>query len=173
MEFLTDFLKIVAPSVIVLLGMFLVIKTLITKDFEKNNLEIKSKTTEVILPIRLQAYERMCLFLERISPNNLIIRVNTRAITAGDLHQMLLFEIREEYNHNLSQQLYMSEQVWSSIRTAMEEVIVHINHAASTVDPEMKSVDLAKAIFETMLNGNADPTGNALQLVKSEIQTIF
>ena len=173
MEFLIDFLKIVAPACIVLTGMFLVIKTLITKDLNKNIIEVKSKSVEVVLPIRLQAYERMCLFLERISPNNLIIRVNLRATTATELHQMLLFEIREEYNHNLSQQLYMSTQVWSSIRAAMEEIIININHAASTIDPEAKSVELAKAIFETVMQNKSDPTGYALQLVKDEIATIF
>ena len=173
MEFLIDFLKIVAPAAIVLTGMFLVIKTLIKKDYDKNFFELRGRASEIVLPIRLQAYERMCLFLERISPNNLIIRVNARATTAEELHHLLLFEIREEYNHNLSQQLYMSDQLWSSIRAAMEEIIVHINHAASRVEPDAKSVDLAKAIFETLMQAGTDPTGNALQLVKEEIGTIF
>ena len=90
LQFLGDLLKMVLPASIVLYAVYLTIKALVTKDFEKKLVELKLKNTELVLPIRLQAYERMCLFLERISPNTLIVRVNDPSYNVAQLHQLLL-----------------------------------------------------------------------------------
>jgi hypothetical protein len=82
-------------------------------------------------------------------------------------------EIREEYNHNLSQQLYMSDQSWTLIKNAMEEAIAVINKSAGSISAESRSVDLAKMIFENMLQKSEDPTSKALKFIKNEIRQIF
>jgi hypothetical protein len=173
MEILADFVKILLPASIVLYAMYLTFSTLLNKETEKKLLELKAKNTEMVLPLRLQAYERMCLFLERIAPNNLVIRVSQIAVTSGDFHQLLLSEIREEFNHNLSQQVYMSDEAWVAIKSAMEEVVIYINNAAALVSKDAKPVELAKAIFENFMQNNADPTGKALKVIKDEIRKDF
>jgi hypothetical protein len=96
MEILEDLVKILLPAAIVLYAMYLTVRAFLNKEFERKLIDIKTKNTDIVLPVRLQAYERMCLFLERISPNNLILRLNNSMLSANELHQLLLAEIREQ-----------------------------------------------------------------------------
>ncbi len=73
----------------------------------------------------------MTLFLERIAPQNFLIRLNNPGFSARDFQKVLLDEIRNEYNHNVSQQVYMGEEVWNQIRNAKEDLIIVINESAS------------------------------------------
>jgi hypothetical protein len=86
---------------------------------------------------------------------------------------MLLEEIRNEYNHNVSQQIYIGEAVWTLIKNAKEDLTLQINEAASQVPHDAPSIDLAKRIFELALGKNVDPIGHALSELKREIQQTF
>lgn len=173
MDALIDFGKILLPAGTVLYAMFLVVKSFLTKELEKKLIDIKIKNTETVLPIRLQAYERICLFLERISPNNLVIRLNNASLTAPQFQQVLIAEIRQEFNHNLSQQVYLSDEAWSMVKNAMEDIVSVVNIAAQQLKSDDKSVDLAKKIFELMMEKNNDPIAVVLKKVKDEIRTSF
>jgi hypothetical protein len=173
MEIVGDLIKILLPAGLVLLGIYLTIEALLKKQLEKGLVEMRSKNTELILPIRLQAYERMTLFLERISPHNLILRINQSNMTAAELQAIMLREIRDEYNHNLSQQIYMSEVSWTLIRNAMEEIISVINTCAQQTEPEKPSIDLARKIFEIQMNRDGDSIQKALSEMKNEVSVYF
>lgn len=173
MNTLLEFGKILLPASLVLYAVYLVVRASIQKEVELKKLEIRSRSMETILPARLQAYERMTLFLERISPQNLLVRLNSPALTARDFHRMLLDEIRNEYNHNVSQQVYMSEGVWASVKNAKEDLVMIINEASQQVFAEAGSIDLAKRIFELALEKRVDPIGHALSELKKEIQQTF
>jgi hypothetical protein len=173
MEIFADFIKILLPAAIVLYAMFLTVQAFLNKELEKKLVDIRIRNTEVVLPVRLQAYERMCLFLERISPNNLILRLNNDVLSATELHQVLLSEIRDEYNHNVSQQVYMSDEAWNQVKSAMEETVSIINNAAGQVNTDGRSMDLAKSIFEIIIQQELDPAGRALKYVKDEIRQSF
>lgn len=168
-----DFLKIIIPASLVLYGMYLTFTSFLNKDFEKKILELKTKNTEIVLPIRLQAYERVVLFLERITPNNLILRVNNPAYSAKEFQQVLLQEIREEFNHNLSQQVYVSDNSWALVRKAVEDLMVVINNSSNQLSVESSGLDLAKKIFETIIQQNTDITSEAISFVKDEIRRVF
>lgn len=173
MEALIEFVKILVPASLVLYAAYLLVRSFIHRDLEMRKLEVRGRSIETILPNRLQAYERMTLFLERISPQNLLIRLNTSPMSAREFHQLLLQEIRNEYNHNVSQQVYMSERVWELIKAAKEDLIVAINDAASSMKDESTSTDLARRIFEVMLQKEADAIGHAISELKKEIQQTF
>ncbi|MDQ3534092.1 MAG: hypothetical protein M3421_00525 [Bacteroidota bacterium] len=173
MELILEFLKFLIPALLVLYAMYLMVKAFIQKDIEQKILDIKMKNQEVVLPIRLQAFERMALFLERITPNNLVLRLNDGSYSAKQFQQVLLSEVREEYYHNLSQQVYMADQTWELVKNAMEEIIVVINQAGSGLPEDAKSIDLARRIFERMLEKNNDPIGEALKSLKNEIRHTF
>lgn len=173
MDAFLDLIKILVPASVVLYAMFLIVRSFITKEIELKKLEIRSRSIETVLPSRLQAYERMTLFLERTSPQNLLIRINQPGLTAKDFHKLLLEEIRNEYNHNVSQQVYIGEEVWSLIKNAKEDLVLQINEASQQVHPEGTSIDLAKRIFELAINKNVDPIGHALTELKREIQRTF
>lgn len=170
---LLDIIKILLPAGLVLYAMFLVVKSFLTKDFERKLVELKFKNTELVLPIRLQAYERMCLFLERITPHNMIVRVNERGMSAIQLQQRLLSEIREEYAHNMSQQVYMSNESWDRVKQTMEEITTLINTSAQAVTHEHSSIDLAKIIFDRLMQLPNDPIQPTLTFIKNEIRQVM
>src|SRR5690349_17722962 len=173
MDALIEFGKILIPASVVLYAAYLVVKSFITKEIELKKLEIRGRSIETVLPNRLQAYERMALFLERVAPQNLLVRLNTSPMPAKEFHQLLLSEIRNEYNHNVSQQVYMSEEVWEQIKNAKEDLIVTINDSASEMGVDSISLDLAKKIFEKSNNKKIDPLAHALSELKKEIQRTF
>jgi hypothetical protein len=173
MEALIEFGKILLPASVVLYLAYLLVRAFVQKEIELKKLEVRSRSIETILPSRLQAYERITLFLERIAPQNLLVRLNTSNMSAREFHQLLLSEIRNEYNHNVSQQVYMSEEVWNMVKNAKEDLIVTINDAASDMGVDTTSLDLAKKIFERTVNKPLDPLAHALTELKREIQRTF
>jgi hypothetical protein len=173
MEVLIEFGKILIPASVVLYGAYLLVRSFIQKEITLRKLEVRSRSIETILPNRLQAYERITLFLERISPQNLLIRLSAPGLASREFQQLLLSEIRNEYNHNVSQQVYMSEEVWNLVKNAKEDLIVSINDAAGEMGPESSSIDLSKKIFEKAVNKSVDPIAHALSELKREIQQIF
>lgn len=173
MDALIEFIKILVPASVVLYAAYLLVRSFIQKEIEMKKLEVRSRSIETVLPNRMQAYERMALFLERISPQNLLVRLTAPGLPAREFHQLLLSEIRNEYNHNVSQQVYMSEEVWSLIKNAKEDLIVSINDSASEMNMESTSLDLSKKIFEKSVNKSIDPIAHALSELKKEIQRTF
>ncbi|WP_200974212.1 hypothetical protein [Echinicola sp. 20G] len=173
MAYFIELLKIIVPAGLVIYGMYLVIVSFLSKEREAKLITLKTRNSDTVLPIRLQAAERLCLLLERLTPNNLVRRVNDQAYSAKELHSLLLSEIREEFNHNLAQQVYFSDEAWESVRNAVEGVITLVNRAMQEVNPEAKGMDLAKKIFQLSLEQKNDGISFALQKVKSEIRVYF
>lgn len=173
MDVLIEFGKILIPASVVLYAAFLMVRSFTQKEIELKKLEVRGKSIETVLPTRLHAYERMTLFLERMSPQNLLIRLNTSNMSAREFHQLLLADVRNEYNHNVSQQVYIGEDVWQLIRSAKEDLIVTINEAASELPPEASSLDLSKKVVEKSITKQIDPLSQALTELKREIQRTF
>ena len=173
MEIILDFGKILLPAALVLYAMYLTMKSILAKEVVKANLDYKIENAKVALPNKIQAFERMSLFLERLSPGNLVLRLNNTNMTAKELQHLMISEIREEFNHNLSQQIYMSDKSWDLIKNTVEDVIALINTNAEKLDVDAKSVDLAKLIFIEIEKRDADPVALTLSEVKAEIRDIF
>lgn len=173
MEYIVDLLKIVLPAGLVIYGMYIITVSFLKREWNQKQLELKTKNTEVILPVRLQAGERLCLLLERITPNSLVRRINQGGLSAAELHIQLISEVREEFNHNLSQQVYFTDETWESIRNAVEQVITLINRAYQDLNKEAVGLDLAKRIFHLSMEQQNDTLAQARKNVKSEIRVYF
>lgn len=173
MEYIIELLKIILPAGLAIYGMYIIAVSFLKKDREMKWMDVKTKNTELVLPIRLQAGERLCLLLERIMPSNLVRRVNDPSYTAGELHSRLVSEVRNEFNHNLSQQVYFSDETWENVRNAVEQVISLINRAYQEVDANAKSIVLAKKIFQLSLQQESDGVSTALKGIKAEIRVYF
>lgn len=173
MDALIEFGKILIPASVVLYAAYLLVRSFIQKDIDIKRLEVRGKAIETVLPNRLHAYERMTLFLERMSPHNLLVRLNTGSMPAKEFHQVLLAEVRNEYNHNVSQQVYISEEVWELIKNAKEDLIVSINDAAGEMEEQSTSLELSKKIFEKTMAKTVDPLAHALTELKREVHRIF
>jgi hypothetical protein len=173
MEILPDLLKLIVPGGLVLWGMYLTTKLLLEREADRHRHDVQARYTETVVPVRLQAFERIVLFLERISPNNLLLRLGNTELTARELQQRLLQEIRDEYNHNLSQQVYMTQATWDQVQGAMTAVVTIINQAGGEVQPDAPAIELAKQIFERVIREEQQPTATAIRTAKAEIQAMF
>lgn len=125
---------------------------------------------KIILPLKLQAYERFVLLLERIHPANLVMRVNSAELSSIQLQSQLVRSIREEFEYNLSQQLYISEASWELIKNAKEETIALINQASAKVSENAHSSELIKAIFDISMARGKLSVDTALETIKRELQ---
>ena len=100
------------------------------KDAELRNgskYELKVQALKIIMPLKVQAYERFLLYLERVQLPQLVKRVYTPGMEKGTFHLMLLQNVREEFEHNIAQQLYVSNTTWSAVVNAKEELVNQIN----------------------------------------------
>src|SRR5687767_3540051 len=103
-QFIMDVIKFTIPAALVVAAIYVLLKRFFENEERKRYYELRNNTQKTVLPIRLQAYERLALLLERLSVNNLILRVKKPGMSAADLMGALLQEIRAEFDHNLSQQ---------------------------------------------------------------------
>ncbi len=136
-------------------------------------LGVRLSKDAITLPVRLHAYERVVLLLERITPANMLLRVSSQGLTAAEYHQVLLSEIRNEFNHNMSQQVYMSDTVWQQVKQTREEVVNLVNRMYHELPENSRGTDLAKRILETILVSDVDPTAAAIHAVKQEMKEVF
>ena len=157
MDSFFDILKIVLPASIVFLTAFYAIKKFLDNDQKKRSHELLKGGQKVITPVRLQAYERVVMFLERIGPEALLGRVNKQGMDAKDLQMSLINAINNEFNHNLSQQLYMSNEAWIRVKSSKEEMIKMINIAAGKMKDDASGLELAKMIFQITIQAEKLP----------------
>jgi uncharacterized protein YjaZ len=168
-----ELLKYILPSLIVFLTAYFLVRSLLLNDRRKEKLNIILNNQKVITPVRLQAYERMAIFLERISLENLLPRVHNKGMTNQQLQSKLVGMIKEEYDHNLSQQIYISSEIWQYIRKAKENTINLVNTQAGKIDPNAPSISLSKALLEHLMEINETPAQVALENLKKEVRNIF
>ncbi len=168
-----EILKYILPSLVVLAATWYLVKAFL--DHEENNkiLQLKMDVQKTILPVRMQAYERLVLLLERLQPAGLILRTNIPGMTASNLHSALLQAIRDEFDHNLSQQLYVSVQAWELVKNSREETIKLINTAGSQVSTDASSTDLAQQILISDIDTSPLLANQAIEFLKKETREYF
>ncbi len=170
---LLEVLKYIIPAVVVFGIVQYMLKNFFDNEYQRRQTELKLETNKLITPLKLQAYERVVILMERMSPNNLIFRVSQPGISATQLKIALIQDINNEFNHNVSQQVYVSPQAWQMVRIAKEEMINIINTAYSSLGPNSVGLDLSKAIFENMMEKESIPTHMALEFLRKEFHLLF
>lgn len=161
------------PSVLVLLAGLLsyhyMTRSLLRRDAIQQSIEMRKLT----LPVRLQAYERMALLMERISPESLLLRCATGDLTTKQYEGVLLANVREEWEHNLSQQIYMSHEVWQLVCQAKGNVSKMITMCGDKVHPQSPAIELSNMMLAMLLEMSAHPTSAALSALRSEASRLM
>lgn len=173
MYILRDLVLILIPSLIVGLTAFLILKNLLKAEELRRQQSKDNEKFKLIAPLRLQAYERMIMLLERMAPSQLIMRVVKSGQSAAELQSELVVNIRQEFEHNLSQQVYISSNAWELIKNAREAVVSDINSAAEKLGEKATATDLAQVIFEEDITGGASTLHKALEFLKQEVRSNF
>ena len=168
-----EILKYVLPSLVVFATTFYLVMKYFNAEEKRQKHQALLNNQQMITPLRLQAYERTILFLERISPENLIMRVNRSGFTCQQLQAELLQTIRSEFEHNLSQQIYISHGAWEMLKIARGRTIQLINSMAEKLPKDSPSINLSKAILESMVDEEKTPASDAIAFIKKEISQLF
>jgi hypothetical protein len=173
MDTFLEILKYILPWLVIFITVFYLVKAFLDNEQKRKMLQIKKESMQITLPLRLQAYERLVLFLERISPAQILFRLNQQGMTAYQLHSAIMQNIREEYEHNLAQQIYVSPEAWSNVKTAKEEVVRLVNTSLADMKESSGSHDFARAILEKWGNLEKDPVQLSLDILKTEVKQLF
>ena len=173
MDITLQVLIALVPSMGIFATAYFMMTGFIENENKRRHSEIKHGNKELITPVRLQAYERVVLFLERITPNSLVMRVFKNGMSGKLLQSELVKSIRSEYEHNMSQQVYMSNQAWELVKTAKEETIKLINIASTNVAETAEGMELANAVISVAGQIKKLPTQVAIEALKFELSKDF
>ena len=173
METFLEILKYILPSLIMFGALFFVMNRFMDTEHRKQLLLLRKENQKITTPLRLQAYERLILFLERIAMDKLVLRINKPGMSSNLLKADLLRAIQQEFEHNLTQQLYISNTSWETVKKAKDESIKIVNLAGAQMKPNAKATDLGKKIFEIMIKLEKSPSQLAVLILKNEIRQLF
>ncbi|NBX81280.1 MAG: hypothetical protein EBQ94_13075, partial [Flavobacteriales bacterium] len=128
---------------------------------------------EFFLPNRVEAYQRSILLMERLHPNSLVMRLHNPSLPAKALQAEFLKAIRDEYNHNVAQQLFISPKAWKMVKDSKEEVIKLINLAGNQMTATSTGMDLSAKIFEILSQLEQLPSEIAVEFLKKNFKNCF
>ena len=126
-----------------------------------------------VLPLQLQAYERMALYVDRITPQSLIGRIYQPGLLAVDMQIAMVQNIKAEYEHNVTQQIYVSAMTWEAVKTLKEQTISVINQVAVQLPPDAPAMELNKQILEVFLQAGESPAELTSQIINAEAKRLM
>lgn len=172
-----DILKYIIPAVVVIIGIWLIQHTMYRQEEKKRKYELQRESKKTISPIRMRAYERLSLLLERTEPEAMIREMMTdpqwTAKSVMDIQRELLQRVRLEFDHNMSQQIYVSDEVWQRILLARDEMAAFINQMAIRIKPDSTGMDYMKILIQAYHTNGDTPHEIALQQLKNEARTLL
>lgn len=173
---ITDFLLIALIALVLLLyplfRKILSLTEIIVKRHARSDApqpDSAPSATQTLLNLKLLAYERIILFIERMKPDSLIPRTISAGYTNQEYHQLLLGEIRKEFEYNLSQQLYLSENAWTIVSNFKNNMTTLVNTSANDCVPTEPANGLAKKILERYISSDDIKIDRILQAIKNDL----
>jgi len=173
MNTVLEIVKLTIPGLIVFATAYFVLKQYLDNQRSLKQLELKQNQQSTTTPLRLQAYERFSLLCERIALPSLMMRIQKNEMTAGQFRASLMLAIQQEYEYNITQQVYISEQLWEIIKIARDDSINTISLASEMVNNDAPSQELAEAIMSILEKRGVTAIDKALQAIKKEAAILF
>lgn len=161
-------LGLTIPSVVVLVAMYLMFKQYFQHQTQIRVMDSRKERAQITLPLRLQAFERLILLCERIDLADLLLRLKTPGTSSNALRSALLLAIQQEYEHNLTQQLYVSEELWSILLAAKDKTMDLIAMAAVGLEPGASADDYASQLMNIASQETSLPSQIAKRAIKTE-----
>jgi hypothetical protein len=172
-KFITEAAVLVIGGVATVSAGYYLIKDDIRTYFRLKFSDQKKENDGPLLSLRLQAYERLTIFIERINPANLFIRLHQQGLTLAELQVMVLNEIKSEYQHNITQQLYISTPTWDVVKKLKDDTIAMVNNGAKSLPADAPGVDLSRKVLQHMAGIENNPYDLTLDLIKKDIHQLF
>lgn len=173
MDYLFELFKILIPSVAVVVVVQVMLKNHFDDQKRRDELAVSKANRQDLRPLQMQAYERLILFLERLQPDSLMMRMQKPNMSARLLQTAMLKNIRQEYEHNMTQQLYVSPSAWKLVLMARDEVTKLINLSSTNLKAESSAIDLANEMVSLISRLESMPTDLAIKGLKIEFQSKY
>lgn len=171
---LLEILKYVLPAIVMLGFTYMIVQKFLVSELSRKQIALLHESQNVTIPLRLQAYERLTLFIERIQTRQLVPRVYITGMTSGELRQAMVLAINTEWEHNLSQQIYVSRQVWETVKHMREQELALIHGLAQNLKPDSPAKDLQRSIADYLSDQEGDSPGAiALAVIAEEAKRVL
>ena len=177
--FMQTALLIILVVAVLIFGFWLIQYSQFRNEDRKRQWELKRESQKVISPIRLRAYERLALLLERTTPEHMLMELRQKEPNAlatwsvGQVQQYLLQTIRIEYEHNQSQQVYVSDEVWTLIMNARDQMAAFVISIAAQIPADATAQVYASALLTAYASNGTTPTDKAMEELKAEAKTLM
>lgn len=173
MDFFLDILKLTLPAVIVGGTAYLLLKALLDERQRMDVALLRNDAQKITLPLRLSAYERLMLLCDRADIANTMLRVRMPNMKVRELRGVLLMAINQEFEHNVSQQLYVSDTLWQIIRMARHNTLALVTSTGTDLNPDADAEALADALLKTLDEQSITPLQTAILAVRMEAGKLF
>ena len=174
---LTSFLQDIAKYTIAGAGVvwiaFYLVKPYLDRDEKIQLLEFRKTLSNQTMPLRLQAYERLVLFIERINPANMLIRLNATSFTMQELQSLIVEDIRSEYQHNITQQIYVSGRAWAVVKHVKDDTLNIISNAVKSLPADASGLDLCKTVLGYLSQLEDNPYDVAAARLRKDLEELF
>ena len=168
-----EILKYCLPALIVLLATWLVLFKMLREERDKREFELRKSTHKEALPIRLRGYERLAILLERTTPEHMLRDMDIANLTVQQLQILLMKTVRLEFDHNLSQQVYVSDAVWEAVILVEEEMISFIAAVAKNFAPDSPALPYAQQLITVYGTNGQTPNQLAQIKLREEARSIM
>jgi len=171
-----EFENLVIISILILLigiPFLILVRWFLKHNLKLKEIELANSTFKELIPTRLQAYERLSILLERITPEALVLREQKQGLSSLQLQKILLQNIRQEFEHNFAMQIYLPISTWDHVIKSRDEVKKLINTCSAEVQPNSPSMELSRVILERTINETNFYISKAKESLKKDIQNYY
>lgn len=172
-SFLYEVIKFAVAGIAVVMVAFYLARPYLNNSQKLQLLDFKKATSAQTLPLRLQAYERVVLLIDRVNPSNMLVRLNASAYTAAELQSLIVTEVRNEFQHNVTQQLYVSTRAWTLVKRLKDDTINLCTGAVRSLPDGATGLDLGRAMLAQLAKMEHDPYDVAVNMIRTDMEELF
>ena len=173
LEFVIDLLKITVPAIIVGATAYYIIRNMLGQQLHLQSQKMREKRQSTVLPLKLQAYERLSMLCERIAIPGLVMRIQSEDMNCATFKVALLMAIQQEFEHNVTQQIYVSDQLWEIIKATRNDLYAFIDLVSEKVDKKEPAHHLAGSLLAYLEQRESDPIHTAQSAIRKEAALLF
>lgn len=173
MTFLLEILKLSIPALIVAVSSYYLIREMLDKQLQLQAQKIQQERQSAVTPLRMQAYERLSILVERMAISGIILRNTNDAMQANTMKIALFMAIQQEFEHNISQQVYVSEKLWQIITATRDDLFEFISLVSEKVPKDAPSKVFTDAIMAYYQQRDYDPVATAQMAIRREAASMF
>jgi hypothetical protein len=172
-NYLLEIVKLTLAGVGVVYVAFYLLKPYLDRSETVQLVELKKTISSQTLPLRLQAYERIVLFVERVNPANMLVRLSEPDLSAAELHSIVVAEIRNEYQHNITQQIYVSARAWAIVKRVKDDTLSVVTNAVKALPENTTGLELSKTILAHLSHLEDNPYDIAGKIIREDMEGLF